>query len=161
MLSDHAKPRAGRGRCCSGPVHRLGIVHVSTRALVLDVGDMFDRSMLELADEAKAAGHRVGVLTNDMVAINGPEWGARNPERGTRNQRKDTGRGPEVRVGSGDQGGLKPLVCVVHAEPWLPGGADAAAASGADSAASRTGGRHSTSVTMCPSCTTLPCWLKS
>ena len=52
---------------------------MSTRALVPDVGDMFDRSMLELADEAKAAGHRIGVLTNDMVAINGPEWGARNP----------------------------------------------------------------------------------
>ncbi len=41
--------------------------------------DMFDPDMLELADEAKAAGHRIGVLTNDMVAINGTEWATQNP----------------------------------------------------------------------------------
>ena len=41
--------------------------------------DMFDPDMLELADAAKAAGHRIGVLTNDMVAINGPEWAKQHP----------------------------------------------------------------------------------
>jgi putative hydrolase of the HAD superfamily len=40
--------------------------------------EMWDPSMLQLADEAKAMGYRIGVLTNDMVAISGPGWAATN-----------------------------------------------------------------------------------
>jgi putative hydrolase of the HAD superfamily len=41
--------------------------------------EMFDSAMLEFADEAKAAGHPIGILSNDMVAISGSEWVRTNP----------------------------------------------------------------------------------
>jgi putative hydrolase of the HAD superfamily len=41
--------------------------------------EMLDPDMLGLADDAKAAGHRIGILTNDMVAISGPTWVQENP----------------------------------------------------------------------------------
>ncbi len=41
--------------------------------------DMFDPDMVQLVRDAKAAGRRAGVLTNDMVAISGPGFAAANP----------------------------------------------------------------------------------
>ncbi len=41
---------------------------------------MFDDDALALMRDARAAGHRVGVLTNDGYLINGPEWFQSRPE---------------------------------------------------------------------------------
>jgi HAD superfamily hydrolase (TIGR01509 family) len=41
--------------------------------------DMFDPIMLAFADAAQAAGYLIGVLTNDMVAINGANFAATSP----------------------------------------------------------------------------------